>query len=203
MQTTNTLDRHDGSRRPVPAIGRVRRGALRVVLSLVCVVALGALGSGVAWAWWSATASPSAQATAATILPPTAVTCTVDSRLFFEDTVTIKWVAPAAPTLPTPPLPANATRSYTVTFVSTSGTIVKTVPDGTLQLLVKWSDINANGGWNQKQTITVRSSVAFAAVPATTPATVTTTWVSAPATPTVASTGSTTLGYNNLACATP
>jgi predicted ribosomally synthesized peptide with SipW-like signal peptide len=172
-------------------------------VSLVCVIALGALGSGVAWAWWSASANPTAQIAAATILPPTNVTCSVDSRLFFEDTVTIKWLAPPTPTLPTPPLPANATRTYTVTFVSASGIIVKTVPDGTLQLLVKWGDINTNGGWNQKQTITVRSSVAFAAVPATTPATITTTWVSAAATPTVASTGSTTLGYNNLACTTP
>ena len=131
------------------------------------------------------------------------MTCTADSRLFFEDTITIKWNAPPAPSPPTPPLPANTTRSYTVTFQSTSGTIVKTVPEGTFQLLVKWSDINANNGWNQKQTITVRSSVAFAAVPATTPPTITTTWVSAAATPVVASTGTTTVIYNNLACATP
>ena len=160
---------------------------MRTAVTLTCALALLGVGSSAAWAWWSATADASAVTSAVTIAPPTGVTCTEDSRLFFEDTVTIKWVAPAvAP-------PATGTRSYTVTFTSASGVIVKSVPNGTLQLLVRWGDINANGGWNQKQTITVRSSVAFPS----------TTWVSAPATPVVASTGSTTIGYNNLACAAP
>ena len=79
-----------------------------------------------------------------------------------------------------------------LTFVSASGTITRTVADGTLQLLVRWTDINANGGWAQKQTITVRSSVAFPS----------TTWASAAAGP-VATTGVATFGYNNVRCTTP
>ncbi|WP_421734773.1 hypothetical protein [Cellulomonas sp.] len=179
MLTTRTP--HRPARRPAPPAG-----ARRVVETLVAVVGLLGLGSGAAWAWWSVSADATTAVSAVTVAPPTTVTCTADSRLFFEDTVTIRWAAPVAAT------PPGSTRSYTVTFVSTSGTIVKTVPDGTLQLLVRWTDINANSGWNQKQTITVRASAAFPS----------TTWVSAPANP-VASTGSTTLGYNNLACATP
>ncbi|MET0787818.1 MAG: hypothetical protein ABWY33_01130 [Cellulomonas sp.] len=186
MRPTRTPDRPDGHHAVAPALGRARRGAARLVATAVAVVVLLAVGSGAAWAWWSASANATAAATAAVVPAPTNVTCTVDSRLFFEDTVTIKWVAP------TGGVPAGATRTYVLTFVSTSGTITKTVADGTLQLLVKWSDINANNGWNQKQTITVRSSLAFPS----------TTWASTAAGP-VASTGSTTLGYNNLACATP
>lgn len=165
---------------------RARRRLLRGVLTVVAVLAIASIGSGAAWAWWTASAPASAVASAAAVAPPTNVTCTTDSRLFYEDTATIRWAAPATPA------PAGATRTYVLTFVSTSGTITRTVADGTLQLLVRWTDINANGGWAQKQTITVRSSVAFPS----------TTWSSAAAGP-VATTGVATFGYNNVRCTTP
>lgn len=181
-----------GSTAGTPA--RLRRGVARATVAGAVALLLGSVGSGVAWAWWTTTTSVAATVSVGSVAPVTAVTCTNDSRLLYDDRVVIGWTAPAGA------VPAGGTRQYLVTLTAATGTPVTIpVPNGTSSVSLGWQDVDSNpsGTWAAKRTIRVYSSITFGA----------TTWTSAEATPLRASTGSTTTffgtTYRNLACATP
>jgi hypothetical protein len=174
----------------------LRRRLTRSVITTVVAVLLVSGGSGLAWAWWTATSSVSATVSAGGVDAVTGLRCTTNSQLFYDDRIVVSWDPVTAP------VPPGGRRQFIVTLTPATGSPVTTsVAEGTSSVSIGWAQLDVPAGsWTARRTIRVTTSVTFG-----TP--VTATWVSAAATPAtggVAVTGSSTTffgtTYRNLAC---